>query len=128
MTILAALRIMVSVFTLVLVGCSKSPTLPTSPTASTDHHNAIDMARATAIEIFPETATLRVGRSEYLSVSVILGSGIPPSGPAPIWSSTNPSVATVDANGLVRAQAVGNTAVDVRFKDLSATRLISVVP
>jgi uncharacterized protein YjdB len=124
--------IMVSLFPLVLVGCSQSPSLPISqpisPTASTDHHTAVDMARVTAIEIFPETATLRIGQSESLSVFVVLSAGIPPSGPAPFWSSTNPSVATVDANGLVRAQAVGNTAVEVRFKGVSASRLFSVVP
>ena len=86
------------------------------------------MARVTAIDILPETAVLRIGQSESLSVSVVLSEGIPPSGPAPFWFSANPSVATVDANGLVRARAVGKTAVEVRFKGLTATRMISVVP
>ena len=130
MKLSASLWIFISVVPPVLIGCSKSPTLPISPTppaASTDHRTAVDMARVTAIEIFPETATLRIGQSEPFSVSVVLGPGIPPSGPAPFWSSKNPFVATVDANGLVKAGAVGDTIIEVRFKGLSATRPISVV-
>jgi uncharacterized protein YjdB len=131
MKLSASGRVIVSLSSLLIVGCSKSSTLPMSPispTASTDHRSAADMARVTAIEIVPKAATLRVGQSESLSVLVVLDSGIPPSGPAPIWASTNPSVASVDASGLVRAQAVGSTIVEVRFKEVSATRFLSVIP
>jgi uncharacterized protein YjdB len=86
------------------------------------------MAHVTAIEILPKTAVLRIGETESLSVSVVLSPGIPPSGPVPDWSTTNQSVATVDGNGLVKARAVGSTIVEVRFKDASAARLVSVVP
>lgn len=121
-------RIVVSIFQIVLAGCSGSrATLPTAPTNAT-HTAAADLARATALDISPETATVRVGETESFSVFVVLGPGTPPSGPAPAWSSSDSSVATVDANGVVTAHAVGNTTIEVRFKGLAATRLISVTP
>lgn len=128
MKLSGSIRVIV-LFPMVLVGCSKVPSSPISPTlTSTGVHTTADMARVTAIEILPETAILRIGQTEFLSVSVVLSPGIPPSGPLPIWSTTNPSVATVDSDGLVKARAVGSTVVEVRFKDVSATRLVSVVP
>ena len=86
------------------------------------------MARAIALDIMPDTATLRVGQTESFSVFVVLSPGIPPSGPVPDWSSTATAVAAVDANGFVQAKAPGNTTIEVRFKGLSATRLMSVIP
>jgi hypothetical protein len=124
MKLLACVQISITVPLLVLAGCSKSPTAPVSASELAP----LDTARITAIEIMPETGRLRIGQTESFSVLVVLDPGIPPSGPLPVWSSTNPAVATIDGSGLLKAEAAGTTVIGVKFKGTSATRQISVIP
>ncbi len=127
MKVSAFVQILATVFLLVLAGCSKSPTVPTASVSAGDR-TSVDIARVTAIEIAPATGTLHLGQTESFSVLVVLDDGIPLSGPIPVWSTTNPAVATIDHSGFVKAEALGNTIIGVKFKGKSATRQISVVP
>jgi hypothetical protein len=104
---------------LLIPGCAESErTPPTSPRPT----NAV-----TAIAIVPSTDNLKVGESVTYSVEVSI-SGLPPTGPPPTWSSSNPASAAVDPSGKVTAIGVGDTTISVRFFGRTATRLVRILP
>jgi uncharacterized protein YjdB len=76
----------------------------------------------------PDTNTLYVGQTQVFSLAVEFGPGIPPSGPPPRWSSTNPSVVTVDGSGAATGTAVGEAIITVLFHGKTVTRQLKVVP
>lgn len=104
-----------SVFVLALAtgNCGGSETDVVEPTGPTD---VAGVAAVQAIMIVPAVSTLKLGATERFSISVELGSGIPPSGPMPFWSSTNPSVIVVDQNGSATAVSLGEAVLRVSFR------------
>jgi hypothetical protein len=104
---------------LLIPGCAESErTPPTSPGPT----NAV-----TAIRIVPSTDNLKVGESVTYSVEVSI-SGLPPTGPPPAWSSSNPAIAAVDPGGKLTAIGAGDTTISVRFFGHTATRVVRIVP
>lgn len=75
---------------------SATPTLP-GPTA----------AEPAAVELSARTVTAYRGRTAMLTAAVKDGRGATLPGARVTWSSSDPTVASVDASGLVRAVAVG---------------------
>ncbi len=62
----------------------------------------------TSVDLTPATASLLVGGTIQLVATALDQSGVPiAAAPAAGYSTTNPTVATVDPNGLVTAQSVG---------------------
>ncbi len=86
------------------------------------------MQEAGRIEITPASATLEsVGETVQLKAEVYdTGSTIIP-GAVVVWSSSHPTVATVDANGIVTAVSSGTTQITATSGGVSAYRPVYVV-
>lgn len=66
-----------------------------------------------------------IGATQQLTVT--LGDGLDLSGDQPIaWSSSSPSVATVDGTGLVTALGDGNATITARWNGVSGTANVTV--
>ena len=78
-------------------------------------------ATVTSISIDP-TLALKVGETGQLTATV------DPAGTAVTWSSDQEEVATVDANGLVTAVAVGTAIITAKAGDKKATCTVTVTP
>ena len=77
-----------------------------------------------SIQIVPSISQLALNTSQQFS---IVSSGVPaPLGPA--WSSSDPSVAAVDQNGLVKALSPGTMFLSVNYRGQSDRRQLQVVP
>jgi uncharacterized protein YjdB len=112
----------VGVVTLTLTACTSAPTGP----SQSNSQASASQASVLSITIEPDNASLQVGQRVQFSVSVVLTDGVPPSGPLPHWSSSNPSIATVDDNGVVTAISSGDSVLQVDFRGKMATRRIEV--
>ena len=76
------------------------------------------------ITIVPKVINLRVGAKQIFTYTVF------PTGVSKdliVWKSANPSVATIDSNGILTAKAVGSTRVIVMAKDGSAYDIANVI-
>lgn len=80
---------------------------------------------ATSIELNLSSAELKVGETLSLSAKIL-----PEDATDQIvtWSSSNPTIASVDANGIVTAISLGNTTITATCGDLSATCSVNVLP
>jgi len=108
--------------------CSGVPTMPTPP-ARTGPTQVAVLAEVLSIRILPEVDTIRLGQTVSFSVAVELGEGgVPPSGGLPRWSSTNPSVISVEGFGNARAIALGEATIEVGAKGRTASRHLRVQP
>jgi ABC-type phosphate/phosphonate transport system substrate-binding protein len=77
-----------------------------------------------SVQIVPSISQLAVNTSQQFS---IVYSGVPaPLGPG--WSSSDPSVAAVDQNGLVKALSPGTMILSVGYGGKSDRRQLQVVP
>ncbi len=86
-----------------------------------------DPARPTTITISPASATLQsLGETVRLAATVQDQNGQTMSDAAVAWASGDPSVATVDASGLVTAVANGSTTVTASTGAISATVGVTV--
>ena len=87
----------------------------------------VSQASAT-LAITPSTATLNaVGQTTQLTATVRDANNNPITGASVSWSSSNPSVASVSAAGLVTAHGNGSTEIQVRSGNLSQAITITVV-
>jgi uncharacterized protein YjdB len=81
---------------------------------------SVEPGPATSITLLPVASSVRVGDSQQFTASLLdvgnndLG---PPAGPA--WTSSDPSIATVDSNGLASGLSLG--VVDLRVEALGLT-------
>lgn len=78
----------------------------------------------TSITVTPAVATVLVGWTLRLDATPKDASGIPLGGQAVSWRSVNPSIATVDASGLVTGVAVGQTRIIASTGNLSDTAIV----
>jgi plastocyanin len=75
-----------------------------------------------AVAVAPATATLLVGGSAQLTAAPLDQAGVPMAGLAPAsFTSGNPAVATVDAQGLVTAAAPGTANITAAITDGAVT-------
>ncbi|MFN8574632.1 MAG: Ig-like domain-containing protein [Gemmatimonadaceae bacterium] len=86
-------------------------------------------ATVVAVIIEANPATLRPGQTSLFTATGVdaQGNAVPGAG-AVTWSSSAPSVATVDGNGTVRAVQEGTTAIQAVIKGINGARTISVLP
>jgi RHS repeat-associated protein len=80
-----------------------------------------------SITIDPATASLNVGSTVQLTAFGVATGTTTDITSSALWSSSNPSVATVNASGLVRAVAAGSATITAAFRSLSRTAAISVL-
>ncbi len=76
--------------------------------------------------VSPATVALDVGQTAQLTATPQDANGAPLSGRVITWSSGNTAVATVDANGLVTAQAAGSTTVTATSEGISDAATVTV--
>lgn len=79
------------------------------------------------VEVSPATMTIdAVGATQTLTVVVRDGRGTVLTGRTPTWHSSAPAVATVDAAGLVRAEANGNATIVATVDGKSGQTMVTV--
>ena len=78
------------------------------------------------ISVSPESGSLTVGQQAQLSATTTDALGRPVSGASIAWSSTNPSVATVSAGGVVTGVATGDAMVVASAAGKSDTASVRV--
>ncbi len=71
------------------------------------------------IVLTPDTLTVAVGDSATIQAQPVTGSGAPVSGVTLYWSSSAPSVATVNQQGIVKAVGVGTATIDASASGVS---------
>src|SRR5439155_1412376 len=81
-----------------------------------------------SLTVSPTAATIVVGGTQQLTATPLDANGNPLSGRTITWSSDAPSVATVNANGLVAAVAVGSANITATSEEKSAGAAITVNP
>jgi uncharacterized protein YjdB len=87
---------------------------------------AVPVIPVTGVTITPETATINVGDTQQLTVTVLPADA---TNRNITWTSNNPAVARVDANGLVTGVAAGTATITVTTVDggFTDTSVITVV-
>lgn len=77
--------------------------------------------------VTPDSISLLIGGKDTLAISYLDSMGVALAGPVATWTSSDPSVATVDANGIVTGVAGGTTYVKAAV-GAAADSTIVVVP
>jgi Big-like domain-containing protein len=111
-------------------GCGgpSAPTPTPKPNVSPGPTSTLPVATVLSITIVPDVTTLTIGQAQRFSMSVELSPGFPPVGLAPVWSSTNAAVVTVDGSGEATAVSQGEATIQVSFLGTTATRHLQLVP
>ena len=78
------------------------------------------------LQVVPDSLVLDAGASGTFTAVARDATGAPVPGTAPVWSSANPAVATVDAAGNVRGVAAGTVRVTATLGSLSASATVRV--
>lgn len=107
-----AARCVIGLVTLVVVGCTSTTTAVTIPVAS--------------LEVSPATVVVAVGSSVQLTATPFGPEGATLRARAISWSSSDPGVATVGADGSVTAVGGGSTTITASSEGQTATANVSV--
>lgn len=89
--------------------------------SSTGNDNSVS-----AVHVNPTGHVLNVGHSKQLVATPVTSSGRIVGDRAPTWTSSNPAVATVDANGMVTAVAGGSTTITASVGTVSGEATLTV--
>lgn len=81
-----------------------------------------------SVTVSPTTLNLHPGGTGALTATALSASGATLTGKAFVWQSSNTSVATVSASGVVTAVTIGNAQISVMSESHSATATINVTP
>ncbi len=76
--------------------------------------------------VSPTSSTVTVGSTLQLTVTARDGNGTIVTGRPTVWATSNPSVATIDQNGLATAVGAGSTALTVTVEGVRATANLTV--
>jgi plastocyanin len=81
-----------------------------------------------AVQITAPLATLRPGQTSQFIATAVNNQGRAVSGAGVVtWASLTPTVASIDANGLVTALTVGATAITATVQGVQGTRVVTVL-
>jgi uncharacterized protein YjdB len=80
------------------------------------------------VEVSPGTATAAVGSTARFTATVRDGSGKPMAGVRVVWSSSDPTVASVDAQGLATARSAGDAVIRATADGISGAARLAVAP
>jgi hypothetical protein len=108
------------------IACADVNTNPTAPTVPQQSTQQSTLAPVLSIQISPPVESMRIGETLSFSVTVELGDGVPPSGPMPSWSSTNPAVIRIEPHGNATAVGKGAATIEVIFKGHTTMRTVHV--
>lgn len=85
------------------------------------------LAVVTDIDVLPDALSIAPGASAQLTAVLRDAGGSPVPGRTPEWSSAAPTVATVDAGGLVTGVAPGRVAIEARSGDAAGAAAVTVL-
>lgn len=89
----------------------------------------ITSAVAESLQVIPTTASIANGTTQQFSVNVVYSDGsIQPVTAGISWTSSTPSVAAVNANGLVTGLGAGSTSISASFDSMTGSALLTVTP
>lgn len=102
---------------------------PTTPAYTNGGSNSLNSFAAPSITITPGTVTMKKDETKALTVKAENG----PAGSVVEWRSSNPAVATVNANGVVTGVAAGTSVITATYKSGGvtldmATTAVTVLP
>ncbi len=80
------------------------------------------------VEISPKSATLKLGQSQAFEAVALDSDGAPLEGRSVSWSSSDPSVVSVDSRGIAQAVKEGKATIEARIDGKKASASISVSP
>lgn len=78
------------------------------------------------VRLSPSSSSLVIGATTRLTAEMLDAGGGILTGYPFAWSSANPSIASVDTNGVVTGAAVGNVVITATAADLSGTAVVTV--
>jgi uncharacterized protein YjdB len=81
-----------------------------------------------SVTVSPTTLNLHPGQNGTLTATALSSSGAVLTGKAFAWQSSNTSVATVSASGVVTALTPGNATISVTSEAYSANATVNVTP
>lgn len=87
---------------------------------------AEDPAKVATIVGLPTTDSVRLGKTASYTIEVRDAAGNKLAGRKLSWSSINPSIATVDANGVITGVAYGSSTITARADDATAQVMMTV--
>jgi len=88
----------------------------------------VTAGRPAQLSVQPVAAQIETGQTIQLAASAVDAAGNVVPGPGPIaWSSSDATVAAVDATGVVRGAGAGTATISAKLGTLSASAFISVV-
>lgn len=86
-------------------------------------------ASVASVEVSPDSVSLAVGGSQAFTATPLDAAGQPLSGrAAATWASSDPSVATISASGVVQAQKAGAATITATIEGHSGTARVVVTP
>lgn len=82
------------------------------------------------LELTPAQTQIERGQTQAYVLTAVLGNGVRErvDGSAAVWSSSVPSVASIDAQGTATGLATGQTEIRARYRQREAVAFLSVVP
>lgn len=86
----------------------------------------IETGIVAAVVVSPDSADIPVGETQQFTAALVDLHGDPITGPAVTWSSSDPSVATIDGGGLATGLAVGVTTITATAQAASGTAILTV--
>jgi uncharacterized protein YjdB len=87
----------------------------------------VTLAPVASVTVSPATASISVGQTQQLSVTLRDGAGTVLSGRTTTWRSNSTSIATVSASGLVTAITAGPATITATSENINGTATITVI-
>lgn len=82
-----------------------------------------------AVQITTPLGTLRPGQTSQFTATAVNALGNPITGAGAVtWSSQDPNILSVNANGLVTAGVAGTTSITASVQGVQGTRVVTVLP
>lgn len=110
----------------IVVGSSSTVSVPVPIAPTSGEQPIIVRVGSTTVTVSPGSLTLAPNGTAQLSVAVTDQDGQPISGAVPVFASSNPSIASVSATGVVTGRVQGVTAVTVSALGVAARIPVSV--
>lgn len=86
----------------------------------------VEMPEASAITLSPATADLKAGEGQQFTATAYNETGEELTGLSFVWSSSNPDVGSVDADGFFTALSEGTTTITAAYGGMSGESTVSV--
>ncbi len=109
------------------IGSGVAVTVPVAIAPTEGTQPIVVTMGGTTLSVTPGTLTLAPGATSALSVTIRDETGAPIAGAVPSYASSNPSIASVSATGVVTARVDGITAITVTALGVAARVPVGVV-